>query len=233
MDKEEVLGRIKKRLIVSCQARVGWAMYGSDIMAAFAVAAYEGGAGGIRATGSDNILAIKKKVALPIIGINKCFSDDCDVYITPTYESAEEILECGIEIIALDATSRKRPNDEKLEDIVKKIRENYPKVLIMGEIATFEEALEVLKMDFDMISTTLSGYTDESKDVESVNIELIRKLKSISNIPVIAEGRIRNEIEARQVLEAGAFSVVVGTAITRPEIITERFVEEINKVKTE
>ena len=231
MIKEDVLGQIKNRLIVSCQARVGWPMHGADIMAAFAVAAYEGGASGIRATGVDNILAIKERVALPIIGINKCFSDEYDVYITPTYESAREILECGIEIIALDATSRKRPNDERVEDIIKNIRKNYPKVLIIGEIATFEEAKEVLKMDFDMISTTLSGYTDESKDIKSVNIELIRQIKSISSIPIIAEGKIRNETEARQVLEAGAFSVVVGTAITRPEIITERFVEEINKAK--
>ena len=95
-------------------------MYGPDIMAAFATAACAGGASGIRATGADNILVIKEKGSLPIIGINKCFSDEYEVYITSTYSSAVEILECGIEIIALDATSRKRPNDEKIEDIIKK-----------------------------------------------------------------------------------------------------------------
>lgn len=103
MRKQELLSSLKNKLIVSCQARVGWAMYGADIMAAFAVAAKEGGAAGIRATGPDNITKIKEKVDLPIIGINKKFGD-YPVYITPTYESAKEILDCGIDIIDIDAT---------------------------------------------------------------------------------------------------------------------------------
>ncbi|MEG0164457.1 N-acetylmannosamine-6-phosphate 2-epimerase [Anaerorhabdus sp.] len=229
MNKQEVLKCIKNRLIVSCQARVGWAMYGSDIMAAFAKAAEEGGACGIRATGADNIKAIKERVNLPIIGINKCFSNEFDVYITPTYESAKEILDCGIEIIALDATCRKRPNGEKIDEIVKKIKTNYPEVLIMGEISTVEEAKNILNLGFDLISTTLSGYTEESKDIKSVNLELIRQIKKITDLPIIAEGKIKTELEARQTLEAGAYSVVVGTAITRPEIITQRYVEELSK----
>ena len=230
MNKLEVLKKIEKKLIVSCQARVGWAMYGADIMAGFAKAAEEGGASGIRATGVDNILAIKKKVSLPIIGINKQFSDEFEVYITPTYESAKEILDCGIEIIALDATSRKRPNDENIKEIILKIKENYPGVLIMGEIDTIEEAKKALKLDLDIISTTLSGYTEESKDVNSVNIDLIKEIKKITNLPIIAEGKIKTEVDAREVIEAGAYAVVVGTSITRPEVITNRFVVELNKL---
>ncbi|MPN44396.1 putative N-acetylmannosamine-6-phosphate 2-epimerase [bioreactor metagenome] len=151
------------------------------------------------------------------------------MYITPTYESAKEILDCGIEIIALDATCRKRPNGEKIDEIVKKIKTNYPDVLIMGEISTVEEAKNILNLGFDLISTTLSGYTEESKDIKSVNLELIRQIKKITDLPIIAEGKIKTELEARQTLEAGAYSVVVGTAITRPEIITQRYVEELSK----
>ena len=103
---KDVLEKIKGKLIVSCQARVGWPMYGADIMAAFAAAAEQGGAAGIRATGVDNITRIRERVHLPIIGINKQFSDEYEVYITPTYQSAAEILDAGIEIIALDATPR-------------------------------------------------------------------------------------------------------------------------------
>ena len=114
---KEVLDKIKDGLIVSCQARKGWPMYGADIMAAFATAAKVGGAVGIRATGRENIARIKENVDLPIIGINKVFSD-YPVYITPTYESAKEILEVGVDIIALDATERIRPNDEKIVDII-------------------------------------------------------------------------------------------------------------------
>lgn len=219
-----VLEQIRGQLIVSCQARAGWPMYGADIMAAFAAAAEQGGAAGIRATGAGNIARIKARVDLPIIGINKQFSEDFDVYITPTYESAREILELGIEIIAIDATPRRRPGDETVEDIVVKIRKNYPETLIMGEISTLEEAKRILSMEFDLISTTLSGYTQESQAVSSVNLELIRQMKAITDIPIIAEGKIVCEQEALEALKAGAHAVVVGTSITRPEIITQRYV---------
>ena len=228
MENEVLLNQIYHKLIVSCQARVGWPMYGADIMAAFARAAEEGGAAGIRATGADNIQKIKERVNLPIIGINKQFSE-YPVYITPTYESAKEILDCGIDIIAIDATSRERPNHEQVETIVQKIRENYPDVLIMGEISNLEEAKAILPIKFDLISTTLSGYTEESKEVKSVNIELIKKITQITDTPIIAEGKIMNEAEAQLALDAGAHSVVVGTSITRPEIITSRYVNYLKE----
>lgn len=231
--KKQTLDKIHHRLIVSCQARVGWAMYGAEIMAAFAKAAQEGGAAGIRATGVDNITKIKECVDLPIIGINKQFIEGYQVYITPTYESAKAILDLGIEVIALDATPRIRPNNEKIEEIVQKIRMNYPKVLVMGEVSTLEEAKAILPLHFDLISTTLSGYTEESKEVMNVNLELIKAIKKITDTPIIAEGKIKTEVEARQALEAGAYSVVVGTSITRPEILTSRYVKELEKADIE
>lgn len=222
--KEEVLRQLKGKLIVSCQARVGWPMYGAEIMAAFAAAACQGGAAGIRATGVDNITKIKERVSLPIIGINKQFRDDYEVYITPTYESAREILETGIEIVAIDATPRQRPGGETVGQILARIREDYPDVMVMGEISTIEEAEAVIPMGFDLISTTLSGYTKESECIKTVNLELIRRICAITDIPVIAEGKIAREEEAVMALKAGAHAVVVGTSITRPEIITERYV---------
>ena len=228
MSKDIFLETIKGNLIVSCQARKGWPMYGKEILAAFAVAAKQGGAVCIRASGKENINEIKKKVDLPIIGINKVFTD-YPVYITPTYDSAKEILDENIEVIALDATRRSRPNNEKLEDIVYKIRKNYPDVLIMGEISTYEEAVDVKDLNFDLLSTTLSGFTENSGKKDSVDLDLIEKLSKNLDIPIIAEGLIHTPQDARKAIEAGAYSVVVGTAITRPEIITERFVKEIVK----
>lgn len=229
MGKEELLQKIYKKLIVSCQAREGWAMHGCDIMASFARAAEEGGASGIRATGADNIAKIKERVNLPIIGINKQWIDGCEVYITPTYESAKEILEVGVDVIALDATSRKRPNKETFESIQENIRKEYPNVCVMGEISTIEEARELIPLQPDFISTTLSGYTKESEEVKSVNLDLIRQIRKITNIPIIAEGKIQTEDEAILALNAGAYAVVVGTSITRPEIITSRYVDKIKQ----
>ncbi len=227
MKKKEVIEQIKGKLIVSCQARPGWPMYGTDIMAAFAMAAKQGGAAAIRATGPDNLTAIKKKVDLPLMGINKIFNDDYEVYITPTYESAREILDVGIDMICMDATPRRRPNSEKVDDILKQIKENYPDVITVGEISTIDEAKAIFDLDFDFISTTLAGFTRESSNIHSLDLQLIRDIRTCTKIPVIAEGMIRTPEDARLALQAGAFAVVVGTAITRPEILTQRFVEGI------
>lgn len=224
---QALLTALSGRLIVSCQARVGWPMYGTQIMAAFARAAMEGGAAGIRATGADNIAAIKERVNLPIIGINKQFSDDYDVYITPTWESAREILEVGIDIIALDATPRRRPRNERVEDIVARIRAEYPDVLVMGEISTLDEARAALTTGYDLISTTLAGYTAASADVTRAATDLVRDIVSITDTPIIAEGKVRREQDAVDLLDAGALAVVVGTSITRPEVITSRYVEAL------
>lgn len=224
---QRLLSSLSGKLIVSCQARVGWPMYGTQIMAAFARAAMEGGAAGIRAAGPDNISAIKERVDLPIMGINKQFSNDCDIYITPTWEAAHEILEVGIDIIALDATPRRRPGNEQVGDIVARIRKEYPDVLIMGEISTLDEARAALPMGFDLISTTLAGYTVESSNVTRTATRLVREITQITDTPVIAEGKVRCEQDAVDMLDAGALAVVVGTSITRPEVITNRYVEAL------
>lgn len=227
-DKQRVLlEKIAGKLIVSCQVRMGWPMYGTQIMAAFARAAQEGGAAGIRATGADNIAAIKERVDLPIIGINKQFSDDCDVYITPTWEAAREVLGVGVEVIALDATPRPRPGGERLGDIVTQIRESYPDVLVMGEISTIEEARAALPLGFDLVSTTLAEYTVESADVTQAAVGLVREIVAETETPVIAEGKVRTERDAIALLDAGALAVVVGTSITRPEVITSRYAEAL------
>ena len=225
MSKKEVIEKIRGNLIVSCQARPGWPMYGAEIMAAFAMAAKQGGAAAVRATGPDNLKAIKQKVDLPLMGINKIFSDESEVYITPTWESARQILEVGIDIVCMDATPRSRPGGENVRDILNMIRNNYPDVIAVGEISTIDEAKAILDCGFDFISTTLAGFTKESSGIHSVDLQLIRDIRGCMDIPVIAEGMISTPAEARMALEAGAFSVVVGTAITRPEILTKRFVE--------
>ncbi|PRS34431.1 hypothetical protein C6W19_18650 [Bacillus sp. RJGP41] len=228
MDKKNVLESIKNGLIVSCQARRGWPMYGAEIMGALSKAAEQGGAVGIRANGPENIKAIKKVTKLPVLGIHKQWTEECEVYITPTYESAISIIEAGASIVALDGTQRKRPHGETVERIIGKINSEHPNILVMADCATFEEGLIAEKFGADIISTTLCGYTEETKYVKEVDYDLIRKLSSALNIPIIAEGHIHTKDHARKAIESGAFAVVVGTAITRPEIITKRFVDELN-----
>lgn len=228
MKKEETLKKIKNGLIVSCQARKGWAMYGPKIMAAFSKAAEEGGAVGIRATDPENIRAIREVTDLPIIGIYKQWYEDFEVYITPTYQSAVDVIEAGANIVAIDGTQRPRPNNESLEEIVSKIHHNFPDILVMADCATLEEGKLAEKMNIDIVSTTLNGYTQETENIHSFDKQFVKDLTQHLKIPIIAEGHIGSKEDINDALNSGAFSIVIGTAITRPEIITKKFVENIN-----
>lgn len=136
----------------------------------------------------------------------------------------------GASIVALDATFRQRPNGETFEAIIDKIKKKYPHILIMADCATFKEALLAEQLDVDFIGTTLRGYTKETKYSTQVDFDLIKQLATTLDVPIIAEGRIRTKDEAKKAIECGAHSVVVGTAITRPEVITKWFADELKNV---
>jgi N-acylglucosamine-6-phosphate 2-epimerase len=226
-----ILAQLKNGLIVSCQARNGWAMHGSNIMAAFAKAAEEGGAVGIRANGTEDIYAIRQKVKIPIIGILKFWDENLRVFITPNYSNAKSVIEAGASIVAMDGTKRDRPNGETLESIIKRIHDEYPDILVMADISTFEEGIYSSQCGADIISTTLCGYTPQTSGVKEFSFELLEKLVKNIKKPIIAEGKIHTKEDAAKILKSGCHSIVVGTAITRPEIITSWFVSELNNIR--
>lgn len=129
-------------------------------------------------------------------------------------------------MIALDATERKRPNGESLKDLVDYIKSNG--VLVMADISTYEEAVKAEELGVDCVSTTLSGYTKYSTQGDGPDLELIKRLSKDLKIPVIGEGKINTPEELRQAFECGAYSCVVGGAITRPQLITKKFVKSIS-----
>lgn len=225
-----VLEKIKGGLIVSCQALPDEPLHSSFIMGRMAIAAEQGGAIGIRANSKEDIAEIKKQTKLPLIGIVKRDYDDSSVYITATMKEIDELMEVGCEIIALDATDQKRPEGQSLEDFVKQIREKYPNVLLMADSSTIEEVLSAEKLGFDLLSTTLMGYTEKSKglNIADQDFEKLKIILEAVNTPVIAEGHIDTPGKAKRCLELGVHAVVVGSAITRPQLITEQFVNKIN-----
>lgn len=231
MEKHEFLEIIKGRLIVSCQALEDEPLHGSEIMAKMGLAAKMGGAAAIRANGKEDILAIRKATCLPAIGIIKRVYPDSDIFITPTLREVVELIESGAEVITLDATARPRPNGILFSELVSFIRENS-KSLIMADVSTVNEGIEAVEQGCDLISTTLSGYTPYSPQLTGPDFSLIKELSAKCKVPVIAEGRISTPEEAIEAFRNGAYSVVVGTAITRPQEITKRFVEELKKVRT-
>ncbi len=224
-----ILEKIHNGLIVSCQAREGEPLFGAENMARLAQAAHLGGAVGIRANSPPDIHAIKQHVALTLIGIFKKEYPDSTVYITPTLEEAQAVCEAGADIVAIDATGRQRPRGERLEDIVHFLQ-HHSSCLLMADISTFEEGVEAERMGFDIVGTTLAGYTEYSKvSGKGPALELVGELVQRIERPVIAEGRITTPKEAAEALKRGAWAVVVGTAITRPHELTRRFVEALGK----
>lgn len=200
------------------------------VMPLFAEAAKRAGAVGIRANSVRDIKEIKAQVDLPIIGIIKKDYPETKQYITVSMDEVDALVEVGVDIIALDATLRKRYDGRSLDEYVNEIKEKYPDQLLMADIATYEEGLNASRLGFDFIGTTLSGYTEESKDAPAPNFNLVKKLSEDSQVPIIAEGQVSQPEDARRMLEEGAYAVVVGGAITRPQQIAEKFIKEINKI---
>lgn len=230
---DNLIQSLKGHLIVSCQALPQEPLHSSFIMGRMARAAAEGGAKGIRANTCEDIAEIRKNVDLPVIGIIKRDYPDNGVYITPTMQEIDELMTVQPEIIALDATAAVRPDGKTLDAFYHDIRAKYPDQLLMADCSTVQEALHADALGFDFIGTTLVGYTDQSRGdrIEADDFAIIRTILSQAHHPVIAEGNISTPAKARRVIELGCFSVVVGSIITRPQVITRTFTQEMEKTE--
>ncbi|MGX7390610.1 N-acetylmannosamine-6-phosphate 2-epimerase [Dolosigranulum pigrum] len=222
--------RVKNQLIVSCQALEEEPLHSSFIMGRMAVAAEEGGAKGIRSNSVVDVKEIKSQVDLPVIAIIKREYDDAEAFITPTIKEVDELMEAKPDVIAVDATSSTRPNGETLDEFFAQIKAKYPEQPLMADCSTLEEMLYADRLGFDYIGTTLVGYTSQSKGtkIETNDFEIIRQLLAEAENKVIAEGNINSPEKARRVLDLGCYSVVVGSSITRPQLITKTYTDAIN-----
>lgn len=216
-----MLKTLRGKLIVSCQALSNEPLHSPFIMGRMALAAKEGGASGIRAQGVADIQEICRITQMPVIGLIKQNYDDSDIYITPTKREVEELLGTDCFMIALDMTDRKRPQGEAVRDLVERIHEQGKQVL--ADISTFEEGMAAEALGVDAISTTLSGYTPYSRQLVGPDVKLVRELTDKANIPVFAEGRINTPDDIALVMAAGAYAPIIGSAITRPQLITAKF----------
>ena len=220
----QIPNELRGNLIVSCQASETSPFRDPACMARFARAAVDGGARGIRADGPDNIRAIRQAVAVPIIGIWKVMQADGEILITPSLEGARKLVEAGADLIALDCSARGQRYGA-LERI-RQIREGLG-VSVLADIATVDEAVKATAAGADAVLSTLRGYTSETRNVAGFEPEFIAELAAAVDVPVIAEGHIQTAEEIRAAMNAGAFSIIIGTAITRPEVVTQRLVAAV------
>ncbi len=225
MKNEEILKKLKGQLVVSCQALPDEPLHSSFIMSRMALAAKQGGAGGIRANTKEDIAEIKKLVDLPVIAIIKRDYPDSEIYITPTMKEIRELMEVNPEIIALDATDRLRPQGKTLDQFFAEIKAEFPDVLLMADCSTYEECIHADQLGFDFIGTTMVGYTPESKGlkIDEDDFKILRDVLANVKHRVICEGNIDSPQKARRVMDLGSFCVVVGSSITRPQLITKKY----------
>lgn len=231
-----ILSKLSSGLIVSCQALPEEPLHSSFIMGRMAKAALEGGAIGIRANGYEDIVEIKSQVDLPVIGIVKRDYDDSAVYITPTIKEVKELLEANVDVIALDATISTRPNGTTLNELFDEIKATDDNVLLMADCSTFEEVQNAVDLGFDIISTTLVGYTEQSKDFDLTlnDYQPLREMIDYvhqHNKYFIAEGNMDTEEKIQNAFRLGADSIVIGSMITRPQLITKKFNSIVQNAK--
>ncbi|WP_051935362.1 N-acetylmannosamine-6-phosphate 2-epimerase [Deinococcus sp. YIM 77859] len=219
----EVLKRLRGRLVVSCQANPESPLRDSYIISRLALAAEQGGAAGLRIQGFEDVQAVRAVTRLPIIGLTKTNREDTAVYITPTAAEGVRLAELGCEIVALDATLRPRP--EPLAELIAAVHAAGARVL--ADISTLAEAEAALAAGADLVSTTLSGYTPYSRQLSTPDWTLMDELHA-AGLPFVAEGRINRPEDAARALRQGAAWVVVGSAITRPEVVTRWFAEALH-----
>jgi N-acylglucosamine-6-phosphate 2-epimerase len=213
-------------LIVSCQAYPGEPLRDARAMALIAQSAARGGAVGIRAQGIDDIRLISESVKLPQIGLWKVGADG--VFITPTLAHALAVIEAGAEIVAIDGTRRPRPDGLSLAETITEIHARTG-ALVMADAGSFDDGVAAQDAGADIVGTTLSGYTGERAKTAGPDLELVEMLAAALTVPVFAEGRIHTPEQARAAQDAGAYSIVVGTAITHPTSITTWFVEALSR----
>ncbi len=223
-----IINRLKHKVVVSCQAMPSEPLYLEKCMVAMMKSVVKGGAGGLRVAGVRDVKNAKHLFDIPVIGITKPDVIPSNwqeiVYITPELKDVIELVEAGADIIAFDGTMRERPNGAKLEELIKYVRINNR--VSMADISTLEEGLNAEKLGANMLSTTLSGYTQFSQNRGAgPDFELLKQLVDNTNLPVVLEGRIWEPEEVDKAFEIGAHCVVIGSAITRPQLITKRFVQ--------
>ncbi len=236
--KFDSIEKLEGALIVSCQADHGEPLSSKEMIAALSLSVVSGGASALRLEGVENIRYVasvlkQHKLEIPILGLTKIHGLSVDqrldqAYITPQFSDAEALAHAGADVIALDATGRPFKDGSTLKEAIDRIHSQLKKP-VMADVATLEQGMAAAEYGADLISTTLFGYTRETilGDDAGPGFDLLSRMLGAVTTPVIMEGRVWSPDELEKAFALGAYSVVVGSAITRPHYITRRFVKAI------
>ncbi|NEP75978.1 MAG: N-acetylmannosamine-6-phosphate 2-epimerase [Okeania sp. SIO2G4] len=200
-------------LIISCQAPTDSPLNHPEVIAAMAQASINQGASAVRIDTPSHIRAVRQRITQPIIGLWKQQIPGFEVYITPQFSDAEAIAKAGADIIAVDATARKRPGGETLATLITRIHNELGKS-VMADVDTIEAAQLAVEEGADFVATTLYGYTEQTITKSPPGFELLKQIVKNLEVPAICEGGIASPTMAKKAINLGANAVVVGTDIT-------------------
>ncbi|AZI43041.1 N-acetylmannosamine-6-phosphate 2-epimerase [Deinococcus psychrotolerans] len=220
------LKTLKGQLIVSVQADDGSPLRGTPHIVALSRAALLGGAGGLRLRSASDIAAVRAVTGVPIIGLTKQSHLNTEIYITATPDEVRGVAAAGADLVAFDGTDLPRPFS--VAELVRAAHDAG--VLAMADISTLAEALSAYKAGADIVGTTMSGYTPHSPQLPAPDFELMAQLRE-AGLPFIAEGRLNTPDLAALAQQLGAWAVVVGSAITRPDHVTRWFADALRAEK--
>lgn len=226
MGEGELLEALRGGLIASVQAYPGEPLRHPETMAQIARACELGGAVAIRCQGLADIAAVRGRVQVPVIGLWKDGSEG--VHITPTYRHAEAVAMAGADIIALDATERPRPDGSTFEECAERLLAEGR--VLMADCACADDARRALAVGCQLVSTTLAhgSHVIDCGLEDGPDLEMVRQIRrEFPEGRVVCEGRVHSPAQARAALDAGAWAVVAGTAITHPTTITRWFDEAL------
>ncbi|NUS70016.1 MAG: putative N-acetylmannosamine-6-phosphate 2-epimerase [Ensifer adhaerens] len=198
-------------------------MDNAAMVVGFALAALDGGATALRIESADYVRAVRQATDRPIIGLVKRDLKTSPVRITPFIEDVDALAQAGADIIAYDATSRERPVATRT--LIERI--HAAGKIAMADCSVLADAERALTEDADIVGSTLAGYTGPVEPTEP-DFALIAAMRRLTPY-VVAEGCVRTPEQAAQALQAGAFTVVVGSAITRPEHVTSWFRQALDQ----
>jgi N-acylglucosamine-6-phosphate 2-epimerase len=223
VEQQMTLEAMRGGLVVSVQAAPGSPLASPETISAIARAAELGGAAGIRAEGAADVRAIKRAVAVPVIGLLKRDVPGSPVRITPDLDDARVVADAGADVVAVDATLRPLANGMSTGDFLAALSEL--EIPVLADVDSLEAAAAAFTAGADAVATTLSGYTGDGPTPDGPDLELVERIARELHCPVLAEGRYSTPDDVAAALDAGAFAVVVGTAITDPVMLTQRSAE--------
>lgn len=219
------LAALEGRLIVSAQAYPGEPMRDPRTMAQVAASGVLGGAAAVRVQGLADIQFTRSAVDVPVIGLFKDGQDG--VFITPTVHHALAVAQAGAHVVALDGTRRQRPDGRSLSETIRRVHAETG-ARVMADCGSLADAEAAAAAGADLLGTTLAGYTGERERTDGPDLELVAAIAEADlGRPLVAEGRIHTPAQARAARDAGAFAVVVGTAITHPATLSGWFAQAL------